>query len=223
MAKMLALVAALAAAGPALSAPRCELSLLFAVDVSASISPVEYSTQIEGLVMGLNDGLIADAIVRQNAALALVQWSGHASQHLSLQWTPIRGHGDLEAFRAALLSVERAWIDQPTALGAALDFAVSAFHSAPACDRRVVDLSGDGRSNEGILPGSQHAALAAEGITVNALAIETDDGNLTEYYRQNVIVGEDAFVYTARSYQEFGYVMRDKLMRELAIQLVSNQ
>ena len=222
MIKTFALAAALCAAGPALSAPRCELALLFAVDVSASISPAEYATQIEGLVSGLNDGIVADAIVRQQASLALLQWSGHASQHLSIGWTTINGHGDLEAFRSALQGVQRNWMDQPTALGAAMLYAVDAFTSAPACLRQVVDVSGDGRSNEGILPQNQRAALEARGITVNALAIETDDEGLSDYYSRNVIVGHDSFVYTAYSYEEFGVVMREKLMRELAVQLASN-
>lgn len=221
MEKTIALIAALMAAGPALSAPRCEMALLFAVDVSASISREEYATQIHGLIDGLGDGIVADSLVGGQSALALVQWSGHDSQYLSLNWTTIRSYADLEAFRGQLADVPRQWSDQPTALGAAMTFWEHTFASAPLCMRQVVDVSGDGRSNEGVLPKRQRAMLDAANIQVNALAIENEDQGLTDYYRDNVITGPDAFVYTAETYAEFGVVMREKLYRELAIQMVS--
>ena len=220
---MFAFFAALLAAGPVQSAARCDLALLFAVDVSASISTQEFDIQIDGIVQGLGDEIVADAVVRQQAALAVLLWSGHRSQQLSIGWTGIGSLSDLQAFRGQLSNLDRPRHNQPTALGAAMGVAREAFAMAPPCARRVVDVSGDGKSNEGALPSLQRRALEGSGIVVNALAIETDVPELSEYFRQNVIVGEDSFVLAARSFDEFALVMREKLYREINIQMVQSQ
>ena len=102
-------------------------------------------------------------------------------------------------------------------MGSALD----AFDAVPDCRRLVVDISGDGVSNEGAAPSDLHAALKARNIVVNALAIETDDADLTAYFFQNVIVGEGAFVVTANGFDEYPARIRRKLQRETTKQLSS--
>jgi hypothetical protein len=52
-------------------------------------------------------------------------------------------------------------------------------------------------------------------VTVNALAIETDDDGLAEYFESRVMVGEMAFVIPIRSMRDFGDAIIEKLQREL--------
>jgi Ca-activated chloride channel family protein len=54
----------------------------------------------------------------------------------------------------------------------------------------VIDVSGDGVSNEGVAPRTLHPKLRALNVTVNGLAIETDPTDLAAYFYENLIVGE---------------------------------
>ena len=83
----------------------------------------------------------------------------------------------------------------------------------------MVDVSGDGVSNEGVLPQDRHSALKANGIVVNALAIETDDTDLTAWFFENLIVGDGAFVMTANGFEDYPEQIRRKLQRETTRQL----
>jgi Ca-activated chloride channel family protein len=78
----------------------------------------------------------------------------------------------------------------------------------------VIDLSGDGPSNEGPSPPSAKPQLSALGVTVNALAIEESEPDLTAYFYENVIHGEGAFVITASGFEDYPDRIRRKLMRE---------
>ena len=105
----------------------------------------------------------------------------------------------------------------------ALLFARDRLAEAPACGRRVIDISGDGSSNEGVAPGEVRQALLAEGIVVNALVIEGAEPRMTEYFWENVILGPGAFVITANSYAEYPARMRRKLLREVAKQISARE
>jgi hypothetical protein len=81
--------------------------------------------------------------------------------------------------------------------------------------RRVIDVSGDGIDNGGLdLAAARHRALTA-GITVNGLAIEIEDRQLGEYYRQRVIGGAGSFVERALDFEDFARAIKAKLLREL--------
>ncbi len=81
--------------------------------------------------------------------------------------------------------------------------------------RKVIDVSGDGQDNSGAdLVAAREKARAA-GITINGLSIASDDKGLEEYYRQNVIIGSDAFVEPARDFEDFARAIKEKLLREL--------
>ncbi len=197
-------------------AAACDLALLFAVDVSGSVDPSEYRVQMEGLAEGLRDNQVAEALVGGRASLALVQWTGSSRQRLTLPWTQIRSFEDLEAFAARVAEDRRIWRNFSTAIGEALSASASAFPTPPGCTRRVIDVSGDGVSNEGIAPRSAHALIAQMGITVNALVIEdATAGDLTGYFFENVITGSGAFVVTADGYADYPDRMRQKLLKEV--------
>ena len=89
------------------------------------------------------------------------------------------------------------------------------FAIVPECDRHVMDISGDGVSNEGIAPRAVWPDLAAAEVTVNALVIEDTGFGLTEWFEQNVITGPGAFAITANTYQDYPEQIIRKLYREL--------
>lgn len=204
---------------PAGPAAACRLALVLAVDVSGSVDPSEYEIQMRGLAEALRDAVVSEALVRAEAAVTLVQWTGSTRQVVSVPWTRTLTFEEVDALALKIETTGRKWRNFSTAIGEALDFARAQFDSAPACDRRVIDLSGDGVSNEGREPRDHHAALRAAGITVNALAIEASVEDLTAYFWENVITGEGAFVATADSFADYPDRIRQKLIRETTKQL----
>lgn len=200
-------------------APACDLALVLAVDVSGSVDRGEYHTQMKGLADGLRDGIVSEALVAGEAAVTVLHWTGSTRQAVVVPWTRIESFEALEAFAGQVETAPRAWRNFSTAIGEAMLFAHDQFAAAPQCKRRVIDISGDGTSNEGLAPRLAQAALAGSGVTVNALVIEGAEPDLTEYFWENVIMGPGAFVITANNYAEYPARMRRKLLREVAKQI----
>ncbi len=198
----------------------CELALMLAVDVSGSVDKHEFRIQMDGLAAGLRDGIVADALVSQQAEVAMVQWTGASRQRQTVPWTPIRTYGDVLALADTIQNDPRIWHNYSTAIGEALAVSRAAFASQGHCTRHVIDVSGDGISNEGVEPALQRAALNREDITVNALAIETDKTDLTAYFFENLITGPGAFVVTADGFEDYPEQIRRKLQRETTKQAV---
>lgn len=197
----------------------CDVALLLAVDVSGSVSREEYRTQMQGLADGLRDGAVSEALVAGEAMLSVVQWTGSSRQEVTVPWTEISSFDALEAFASQVEAAPRRWRNFSTAIGEALEFSRKQFGAAGSCKKRIIDISGDGSSNEGLTPHEIHARLRTDGITVNALVIEGAEPRMTEYFWENVITGPGAFVFTANSYDDYPERMRQKLLREVTKQL----
>lgn len=216
-------VAAAAAAAIALfSAPAlaCDVALVLALDVSGSVDPTEYRLQAEGLSAALGDPVVSEALVNAKALVAVVQWSGKPHQQVVVPWTATDTHNDVAALRARVEAAPRAFINYSTGIGEAIRVSADLFDIAPrTCRRKVIDVSGDGPSNEGTPPEALHARLDAAQITVNGLAIEGSEDGIAQYYKDHVIHGPAAFVEVARSFEDFPRAIRRKLLRELADRL----
>src|SRR5437773_1324742 len=100
------------------------------------------------------------------------------------------------------------------AAAVALVLAVDVSESVSA-ERRVIDVSGDGMANFGTPPLAVRDALVKQGITINGLAILSEEPWLDDYYRQNVIGGPSAFVVVATSFDSFADAMLRKLVQEV--------
>lgn len=217
---MIARLCALAAGFTlATSARACQLALVLAVDVSGSVDAREYRVQMDGLAAALRDGIVIEALLHQQAMVTLVQWTGSSRQRQTIPWMQMLTDADIEGFAARVAEDERVWRNYSTAIGEALVIAEEALAQVPHCARKVIDVSGDGISNEGVAPTTRHAALALMGATVNALAIETDETDLTGWFFENVIMGEGAFVVTANGFEDYPEQIKRKLQRETTRQL----
>jgi len=197
----------------------CDLALALAVDISGSVDPKEYHIQMQGLADAVRDSIVSEALVKAEAAVMLVQWTGSSRQFVSIPWTRIRSFEDAEALARKIETAPRKWRNFSTAVGEALTFTLDQWSNAPVCKRKVIDVSGDGRSNEGIEPRTVQAALKLADVTVNALAIEESSADLTAYFYENVIRGEGAFVVTANHFSDYPDRIRMKLIRETTAQL----
>ena len=194
----------------------CDLALVLAVDVSGSVDATEYRIQMDGLAQALRDGVVSEALVRAQAQVTLIQWSGRGRQEISLPWTPTRTFAEVEALARAVEAAPRPWRNFSTALGEALLLGLEQIVNGPECKRRVIDLSGDGPSNEGVEPATLKPLMRRADVTVNAIAIEQSEPELTAYFYEHVIRGEGAFDETARSFRDYPEKIRRKLVREVA-------
>jgi Ca-activated chloride channel family protein len=202
------------------TAPRaCDLALVLAVDTSGSVDSREYAIQMQGLAAALRDGIVVEALLDQQAYVTLIQWTGSTRQRQTIPWMQMRSDRDIAAFATWIETDPRVWRNFSTAIGEALVAAEKALAEVSHCRRKVVDVSGDGISNEGILPGSRRSSLSAAGIVVNALAIEGDEVDLTGWFYENLIHGEGAFVFTANSFDDYPEQIKRKLQRETTRQV----
>ena len=197
----------------------CGLALVLAVDVSGSVNTNEYRTQMDGLAAALRDGIVADALVDEQAQVTLIQWTGSSRQRQTIPWTPINSLPDVLALADLVETDQRRWRNFSTAIGEAVALSVKTFDAVTQCKRKVIDVSGDGVSNEGDPPETLRPLLHKKGIVVNALAIETDKTDLTAYFFEHLIFGEGAFVITANGFEEYPEQIRRKLQRETTKQL----
>ncbi len=213
-------LAIILAAFVALPAKACRLALVIAMDVSSSVDGNERRLQIEGLASALEDPTVQEvmfAVPGQPVALMVFEWSGSWDQNVLSGWQVMHGPSDVNALTARLRPSLRNRSHLPTALGQALLYARAQFDTAPDCTQKKIDVSGDGRSNDGVRPERVYDRPGWQGITVNGLAIESDMLGLEKYYRGAVIHGPEAFVETADGFEDFAEAMRRKLLRELGL------
>ncbi len=195
----------------------CELALMLAVDISGSVDPSEYRIQRDGLAAALRDPVVSEALVRAQAQVSVMQWTGTSRQKVTIPWVQIRSFADVDELATRVGADPRRWRSFSTAIGEALKLAESELDRVAHCRRRVIDVSGDGVSNEGVSPRTRHESLRNKSITVNALVIDTEaDTDLTAWFWENVITGEGAFVVTANGFQDYPQRIRQKLLREIA-------
>ncbi len=197
-----------------------DLELVLAVDASSSVSADEFELQVRGLAEAFRDPRVVQAIRASGdlgVAVALIQWSDARKQVLALDWTLVRDRENALAFSQALLDTPRFLVGGGTAIGAALEYAIAQLEFNGFMGRRkVIDVSGDGRANQGVHPVHLRDSAVALGITINGLTILNEDPTVDSYYYANVIGGTGAFVMTANDYEAYALAILTKLIKEIA-------
>lgn len=193
----------------------CDTALILTIDVSNSVDTGEFRLQADGLTAALRAPEIVDAMVRQEAAIAVVQWSGETRQELSIPWTRIRSSLYAARLAAAAEQMPRAFVLSDTAPAEAILFSLDLFSQVPDCKNKVIDISGDGTPNSGSETRDARNAAERAGVTVNAIAIESMGLAITGFYKGAVIT-RNGFVITARTHREYPDAIRRKILRELS-------
>ena len=197
-----------------------DLELVLAVDSSSSVSDEEFDLQMRGISEAFQHEAVLAAIQAagdRGIAVSLIQWSDNLSQSTAVDWVRVNDLPSALEFSRRIESSPRFLVGGSTAIGGALKFAARQIErNAYDGVRKVIDLSGDGRTNQGPLPDGYRDRAVAQGITINGLAILNEDFYVDRYYRSNVIGGTGAFVMTASDYIDFAQAILLKLIKEIA-------
>ena len=212
----------------AAKAQEVDLQLVLAIDISRSIDEEEAKLQREGYIAAFLSPQVHRAVASGKTgriAVAYMEWAGTATQRIVIDWTLIDGPASAKAF-AERLHMQDYMSASWTSISGAIDFAMALFETSPfKGGRRVIDISGDGRNNQGRSADAARDDAVRRGITINGLPITTERPNfgrpaerdLDLYYEKNVIGGPDAFVIVAEGFKAFGQAIISKLIKEIAL------
>jgi hypothetical protein len=204
-----------------------DLQLVMAVDVSRSIDEVEAELQRRGYIEAMTNERVIDAILSGDSkaiGVCYVEWAGTHYQQTVIDWTLVDSPRAARRFSDKLAESPRtsqSW----TAVGQALAYSARRFDESPfTSKRRVVDISGDGRTNDGPPAELVRDRLVADGIVINGLPVMMNrtsfgrppDTALDKYYEENVIGGPGSFMTVAANFDDFGRAVRSKLIREIS-------
>lgn len=224
------LIALFLAVAPAAAQDRKEVDLVLAlaIDISGSIDPEEARLQRQGYVQAFRDREIVKAILagaNGRIAVAYFEWSDSWMQKLLVDWTLLDSEAAIDSF-ATRLNDAPISIARRTSISGAMRYAIPLFARAPYyTDRKVLDISGDGSNNDGMLVTDMRHEALKERIVINGLPIMNDRPNpfgfpnetdLDKYYLHCVTGGPRSFVEVARSFEDFPRAVRKKLLQEVA-------
>ena len=218
------LAGAMAPAAPGAASPVCRQALALALDVSGSVDRDEYLIQRQGLARALLHPEVAEALLALPGTavdLMVYEWSDDGQTRVIAPWTSIDDAVTLTDFATRVADAPRGRLAPATALGSAMRAGLGHLAARGHCWKRTLDISGDGTSNSGPLPGPVRIEAEAQGVTINALVIGGDADNLPGYFRAYVIAGPGAFVETAHGFSSYEAAMVRKLKRELEGLIVS--
>jgi Protein of unknown function (DUF1194) len=202
----------------AVPAHAAALAVVLAVDVSASVTPDSYILQRDGITRAFEDPRLQKVIAATPDGIEamVLQWSDPRNIAVAVGWTRVSDPSGALAFARKVRAAARSSRGL-TAIGPALAAAAAQFARLPQpAARWVIDISGDGMADLGLPPEIARDAIIKAGITIDGLAILTEEPWLEDYYRDHVIGGPDAFVLAAHDRHAFTRAMLKKLVQEVA-------
>ena len=209
--------------GMAKAEGKSDLALVLAVDASGSIDTEEFSLQLNGIANAFRQREVVTAIQSGRAGaieVALLLWGGEITETISSGWYRVSTEREAEAF-AAHVAVHPRRAYGTTAVGNGIMAALALLGKvAQRADRLCIDVSGDGRETvsrsrrHGITPTKARSSAERSQVTINALAIESEETDLREWYRLNIITG-DGFVMAIDRVEAFGTAIQSKLIKEI--------
>jgi len=226
----LALLLAALALGPARAdnPEPVDLELILAIDVSGSIDEEEAALQRQGYLRALVHPQVLQAISggeKRKIGITYIEWAGYHYQRVVADWTVISDAASAQTFVAKIAAVPVS-TERWTSISGAIEFAMRRFEASPyRGNRRVIDISGDGRNNNGRDLGDARREALEKGIIINGLPIVNDrptrwgtppERDLDLYYRDQVIGGPGSFYIVADGFNAFANAIRTKLVREIS-------
>ena len=202
------------------SAECADVALVLALDGSSSIDHSEFELQTSGYYRALTSPDVLAAFSNAGVVeIAAVFWADSSNRPKVIPWNRVATPADILIFAQELVQMERQ-VAGNTSIGLGIATAVSLFEDNKLCSERlVIDISGDGRSAVEFGPtdslSDSRKKAEERSVTINALAIASEDADLAEYYRARVFTGTDSFVREVDGFETFHPAIVEKLIREL--------
>ena len=197
----LALVLAGVPPRSALADVRVDLELILAVDPSASVDNREFELQVRGMSQAFRDAAAIEAIQGghfRRIAVTVIEWASDDLQVVNIPWMFIDGPETAYRAAKALEAMGRNIKTGAPSISGALLFAANLFpKNGFRGMRQVIDLSSDGRNNQGSEVQLVRDILVERGITINGLTIMNEHPTLNLYFEQQIIAGSGTFAEIA--------------------------
>ena len=158
-------------------------------------------------------------------AVTSMEWSGLGGGNVIVDWATVFDATSARAFADALAERPLA-SGRRTSISHAITMAMRLFEdNGFDGTRRVIDISGDGANNQGLLVTAARDRAVADGITINGLPIINDRPSpfgwpslpdLDLYFVNCVIGGPASFIIVAEGFEAFAAAIRSKLILEIA-------
>lgn len=201
-----------------------DIELVLAVDVSRSMDPEEFALQRAGYVAALRHPDFLNAVragPNRRIAVTYFEWAGSVRRDRVVPWQVIDGPESATAF-AGLLDRLPTDTYRGTSISGALTFGAALFDENGFDGfRQVIDISGDGPNNVGVVPvTTARDDVLSQGVVVNGLPIlirpSPTFAELDRYYAECVTGGPGSFVLPIRDPSEFATAIRRKLILEVS-------
>lgn len=204
-----------------------DLEIVFAGDASGSIDDTEWRLQREGHAAAITDPRVLQAITsgqHERIAAAYIEWGAPFAVGMVTEWTVIHDRASAEAFAHALRNTPRRSFGY-NSISLGIRFATGQIaNNRFEGERKIIDVIGDGPQMNGPDLNEVRSAAVALGITINAIAVNTEFGemhgplhmSLRDHFQHEVIAGPGAFVMEVGDDGRFDEVLLNKIVREVA-------
>jgi Protein of unknown function (DUF1194) len=203
------------------------MQLILAADVSGSVNTERYRTQQNGYLDALGDPRVLQVINGLDPpvlAITFIAWA--REQGVMVPWTRVHDASTMDVFREKLRAEQRPRVGINTLISQALLFCDTRFDQEFTGGRKVIDVSGDGDDNQGIVGlRAVRDMLVAKGVVINGLPIivkppeyifppQPPEG-LEVYYRNHVVGGEGHVTIESVGFDNFKQAILQKLLLEI--------
>lgn len=219
---LLALLLGLVVSSGMVRASCVDVALVLAIDASGSINDEEFALQQQGYAAAFRSPRLQSALAAAGTVdIGVVLWGDTEETPQILPVQRVRTQADAVALALRIATLRRD-VHGTTGIGRGVSAALDLLDDPAVCaTRRLINVSGDGKQS--VLPRPRrHVPLATArararelGVTINALAIETEVTNLAAWYRDNLITGPGAFVMKIDGIDSFADAIVEKLVREI--------
>jgi hypothetical protein len=203
------------------------MQLILAADVSGSVNTDRYRTQQNGYLDALGDPRVLQVINGLDPpvlAITFIAWA--REQAVMVPWTRVHDASTMDVFREQLRNQQRPRVGINTLISQALLFCDARFDKEFTGGRKVIDVSGDGDDNQGIVGlRAVRDMLVGKGVVINGLPIivkppeyifppQPPEG-LEVYYRNHVVGGEGHVTIESVGFDNFKQAILQKLLLEI--------
>jgi hypothetical protein len=195
-----------------------DLALVLAVDCSYSVDEREFRLQMEGMGLALKQPDVRRAMRsgdRGRIAVAVFQWSNASNRQLVVPWTVLAGGQETIELGDQIMRLPRSLAQGGTSISSALLFADALLIKGPKAERRVIDISSDGRNNTGVSVTQVRDEVVAQGIIINGIVILNEWPTLDKYFETEVVGGKGHFIVAVENYDDYADAIHRKLLREI--------